>query len=203
MNEIPTKTKWIIAGSAAAAAVLIAVCLIVGRKPDSQAVVLQDGSLLAEVIFTEAQLEEIFEISELSTANYTYNSIVPAYHENGKTIRYYVSYEGTVKAGVDFSGIDIDIDNENKTISLTLPDAQIHEILVNAGTLDYIFTEKKYETETVVQEAYQLSCDDLRHKIENETQFYEMAKENAITAVEALIEPWVEQYDADYTVTVS
>lgn len=163
---------------------------------------IDQGTKEAEVTFTEAQLAEVFKISELSTATYTYNSIASAYDEEAQTVRYHVSYEGTVKVGVDFSDIKMEIDNENKLIKLTLPEAEVLDMSIDAGTMDYIFTSEIYNTETITQEAYNLSCLDLKCKLENEEQLYVTAKENAIATVEALIKPWVEQMDADYTVSI-
>ena len=164
--------------------------------------VLEQETYEAEVTFTESQLQDILETSELSTASYTYNSIVSAYAEDGVTVRYHVSYEGVIKAGVDFSDIIMKIDNESKTISLTLPEVQVMDMYIDAGTLDYIFVSEKYNIATVSQEAYNLSCSDLESKIANEEQLYVTARENAVAAVEALIKPWVEQVDEDYTVSI-
>ena len=97
---------------------------------------IDQGTKEAEVTFTEAQLAEVFKISELSTATYTYNSIASAYDEEAQTVRYHVSYEGTVKVGVDFSDIKMEIDNENKLIKLTLPEAEVLDMSIDAGTMD-------------------------------------------------------------------
>ena len=117
-------------------------------------------------------------------------------------MHYNVAYEGNVKAGIDFQDISIQIDDTNKKIVVTLPDVKIYDTTVNAGTLEYIFTDQKYNTEDVAQEAYKLCCEDLKEKTERETALYTAAKENAKTAVEALIIPWVEQTDSDYIVDV-
>lgn len=187
------------------AALAVAVKLYLDSQKDDKEVIptiLEQTTHPAEVTFTESQLQDILETSELSTATYTYNSIVSALAEDGVTVRYHVSYEGTVKAGVDFAEIDMEIDNENKTILLVLPDAEVLDTSVDAGTLDYIFSDSKFNTETIAQEAYALSCTDLESKIEQEEQLYVIAKENAVAAVEALIKPWVEQIDANYIVSV-
>ncbi|MDY2510464.1 MAG: DUF4230 domain-containing protein [Ruminococcus callidus] len=183
--------------------IMIAITLFFVIKKPSLKQAFADVTHPAEVTFTEAQLKDAFEISELSTATYTYNSIASAYDKDHETVRYHVSYEGTVKVGVDFNDIDVKIDESNKKITLTLPDAEVLELNVNAGTMAYIFTDEKYDTETVAQEAYRLSREDLKNKAEKEQQLYETAKENAIAAVEALVTPWIEQMNADYTVSVN
>ena len=107
-----------------------------------------------------------------------------------------------MKAGINFQNIKTQIDNENKKITVILPDVEIYDTTVDAGTLEYIFTDKKYNTENVAQEAYKLCCNDLAEKAKQEDNLYSAAKSNAKAAVEALIKPWVEQTNSDYTVVV-
>ena len=58
---------------------------------------------------TESSLEDVFEISELQTADYIYNAITKVYDDDGTTLTYYVAYEGTVTAGIDFSNVLIEV----------------------------------------------------------------------------------------------
>lgn len=149
---------------------------------------------------SKASLEKVFEISELSTVDYAYNAIARAYEEDGETPKYYVAYDGTVTAGIDFSKIDIDIDEETKTINLTLPESEILNTTVDFGSMDYIFEKGKDESETVSQEAYELCRADLAERAAKEENLLKLARENAVTAVEALVEPWVQQLDEEYKV---
>lgn len=149
-----------------------------------------------------ASLEEVFDISELSTADYIYNGIAKVYKEDGTTVKYYVAYEGKVKAGIDFDKIVFDIDEEEKVITITIPDIRFTEITVNPGTLEYIFKDKKSETETVHQEAFNICKEDLAERVDKEKELVDSAKKNSIAVVEALIAPWVEQMDNEYKVKI-
>lgn len=151
---------------------------------------------------SKASLEKVFEISELSTADYTYNAIAKAYGEDGTTVRYYVSYEGKIKAGIDFNKIAFDINEDEKIITVTLPDVELQEKTVNPGTLEYIFVDKKSETETVHQEAFQLCESDLEERTAKEEELFTLARENAAAVVEALVTPWVKQIDEEYKVEI-
>lgn len=151
---------------------------------------------------TESSLKKVFEISELQTADYIYNAIAEVYDEDGKTLKYYVAYEGTVTAGIDFSSVGIQIDGESKEITISVPSATIQDTVVNAGTLEYIFEKNKYDNENVYKEAYETCQTDLEKKASSETQLLEMAKDNAKQVIEALVTPWVEQIDSEYTVTI-
>ena len=163
------------------------------------AVIGEEGTVTT---ISKLSLEEVFEISELSTVDYDYNAVARAYEEDGETPKYYVAYDGTVTAGIDFSKIVIDIDEDTKTISLTLPESEIQNTAVDFGSMDYIFENKKYETETVSQEAYEVCRADLAERAKKEKDLLALAKENAVTAVEALVNPWVQQLDEEYKVTI-
>ena len=151
---------------------------------------------------SEASLEKVFEISELSTADYAYNAIASAYENDGKTAKYYVAYDGTVTAGIDFSKIIIAIDDDSKKITLTIPNCEIQDTTVDFGSMKYIFENDKYDTETVSQEAYELCKADLVQRVEKEEDLLVLAKENATAAVEALVNPWVKQIDSEYVVDI-
>lgn len=115
-------------------------------KNTKDAIIGEEGTVTT---ISKASLEKVFEISELSTVDYSYNAVARAYEEDGATPKYYVAYEGTVTAGIDFSKIVIDIDEDTKIITITLPESEIQNTTVDFGSMDYIFENKKYETETV------------------------------------------------------
>lgn len=150
---------------------------------------------------TTSSLEKILEISELSTVEYTYNAVTKHCLEDG-TIVYYVAYDGQVKAGIDFEKIEISVDEAAKKITVILPEVRIQGCRVDVGTLDFIFMKKEYNIASVSADAYKLCQADLEKKAAAEPKLLELARENAIQAVEALIEPWVQQVDAGYTLEV-
>lgn len=168
-------------------------------KNTKDAIIGEEGTVTT---ISKASLEKVFEISELSTVDYSYNAVARAYEEDGVTPKYYVAYEGTVTAGIDFSKIVIDIDEDTKIITITLPESEIQNTTVDFGSMDYIFENKKYETETVSQEAYELCKTDLVRRAAKENDLMTLAKENAVTAVEALVDPWVQQIDGEYKVNI-
>lgn len=168
-------------------------------KNTKDAIIGEEGTVTT---ISKASLEKVFEISELSTVDYSYNAVARAYEEDGATPKYYVAYEGTVTAGIDFSKIVIDIDEDTKIITITLPESEIQNTTVDFGSMDYIFENKKYETETVSQEAYELCKTDFARRAAKENDLMTLAKENAVTAVEALVDPWVQQIDGEYKVNI-
>ena len=154
------------------------------------------------VTTAQASLKQALAISELSTLDYTYNAIVEVCEEDGETPKYYVAYQGAVTAGVDFSKLDMDADEAEKHIRITLPQAEVQSVRVDMGSMEFIFHKARYETETISQEAYQACLADLKREAAQQGQLLVTARENAVAAVEALLSPWVKQYDGQYTVTI-
>jgi hypothetical protein len=151
---------------------------------------------------TESEILGVFQISELQTSDYIYNGIKAVYDDSGRNIKYYVAYEGKITAGIDFNDIKIEINNDTKEINITVPNAKIQNYDVDAGNLEYIFTDDKYNDDNILQEAYDKCLMDLKSKANSEDKIIEQAKANAINVVEALVSPWVEQVDSEYKVTV-
>lgn len=187
-------------------AVIIIIIIFTGRNREGiidkakNAIIGEDGRVTT---ISRASLDKVFEISELSTADYTYNAIATAYENDNKTVKYYVAYEGRVKAGIDFGKIEIEISEEEKLITITLPEIEFQEKTVDPATLQYIFKDKKNETETVYQEAFVLCERDLDKKTEQEEELLTLARENAVAVVEALVTPWVQQINNEYIVEIS
>jgi hypothetical protein len=149
---------------------------------------------------TESNIEDVLEISELQTADYIYNAVAKVYDDDN--IIYYIAYEGTVTAGIDFDDIEIELNNETKEITLSVPQSTIQDCIVDIGSLEYIFVDEKYNNENELKNAYAYCEEDLKTRVENERELLENATENARQVVEALVSPWVNQIDADYKITV-
>lgn len=151
---------------------------------------------------SKSSLQKVIEINELSTVDYTYNATATKYDEDNDAM-YYVAYEGTVTAGIDFNEIGIDVLKDEKKVIITIPAVEIHSTKVDMGTMEYIFTKNRYETEDISQEAYKLCKDDLKERIEKENVLHDTARENAISSVEALFKPWIDAIDSTYTVEIN
>lgn len=154
-------------------------------------------------VITVSTLEKIINVSELSTFTAVYNGIAKVMNEkDSEQIDYYVSYEARVNAGIDFSKIKIEVDNEKKTIIVELPEVSITKINVDISTLDFIFYNKKADTSTVTQTAYRACEADVQEESAKQTAILELAQQNAVNIVTALVNPFIAQIDAEYTLTV-
>lgn len=177
---------------------IIVIVLIVVTSPSFES---KNPFFITNTI-SQSSIEKILDISELSTLEYTYNAVAAGYDEDGKTLLYHVAYEGTVSAGIDFDKLKVKVNPDKKEIRITVPEAKILDCSVNEGSLKYIFEKDEYNTATISADAYKVSKEDLKKKANEETRITELAKENAISAISGLIEPWVDQVDDEYTVII-
>jgi len=137
----------------------------------------------------------------MKTVEYDYNAIAQV-NKDKKTVKYYVSYKGTVNAGIDFSKIDVSINGNKKIITLELPPVEIQSIEVAMEEMKFIFTKDKYETEKVTQEAYKACCSDLEKRISEENILFDVARDNAVSSIKALFKPLIDASNEDYTIEI-
>ena len=144
-------------------------------------------------IVTESQLEEIINVSELSTFTAVYNGVAQVMNqEKPEETDYYVSYEARVDVGIDFSQIGIDKDDEEKVIRLTVPEVDITDVVVDIASLDYIFLNDKANAVAVSQEAYKACEEDVKNESAGQKDIFELAEQNAENIITALVRPIVE-----------
>lgn len=154
-------------------------------------------------IISEPMITEILDVSELSTLDSTYNAVTDVYTEGeNPTIKYHVAYDATVKIGIDFEKIDCSVNEEEKKIIITLPDTDIQDVEVDIASLDYIYEDEKYNEEKVTLKAYDVCIEDVKKKTASEEKLFDMARENAKSAIEALLKPWVEEIDKEYKIVI-
>ena len=154
-------------------------------------------------VITESTLQEIINVSELSTYTAVYNGIAQVPNpDKPEKIDYYVSYEAKVYAGIDFKDVVIEVDEETKEIRVSVPDVRINKVDVDISSMEFIFNNDKANTSTVSQQAYKACEEDAKQESEKQQAIYELAKQNACNVLRALIQPIVEQADAEFTLTV-
>ena len=157
----------------------------------------------APEIITKSTLEKIVHISDLSTFESVYNGIAKVMNEKKPDkVDYYVSYEAKVKAGFDVERVELEVDDAKKVISVTIPEIKITGIDVDIASLDYIFMNDKANESTVSEQAYKKCIEDVENESSSENAIYTLAGQNAIDVITALINPFIEQLDDDYELTV-
>lgn len=173
--------------------ILAAVAIVVSRNAKKEE---------PEIISLTA-LEKMVDVSDMSTFEAIYNGIAEVENEADPTqIDYYVSYEAKVKAGFDFEKLDMQVDHDRKVITVKIPEIKITDVNVDIGSLDYIFENKKANTETVSEQAYKECIEDVTRESAEEKAIYELAKQNAKNTMEAIIQPFMEQLDEEYQLQI-
>lgn len=190
----------------AVAVVVCVLCFTFGRgKSEEEA---PASSVVAEPerperVITSAALKKMVETSNLSTYEMEYEGVAKRVNaKKAEKIDYYVSYTATVKTGIDFSEIRFSVDNASKQVDVQLPDVKITYQSVDKASLDFLFNDKKWDKDGVHDEGYELCQQDLDEEVRNNKTLYEVAAQNAKTAVEALVTPFVTSMDEEYTVNV-
>ncbi|MBB5185344.1 hypothetical protein HNQ43_001398 [Faecalicoccus acidiformans] len=154
-------------------------------------------------VITKSTLKEMINISDLSTYEAIYNGIATVKNtENKDRIDYYVSYEATVKAGINFEELEIQVDQDKKIVTVTIPEIKITKTNVDISSLEYIFINNDANTETVSSEAYKRCVEDVENEVKSTDAIYNLAKQNATNSVEALISPFLEQADNEYKLKI-
>lgn len=173
--------------------ILAAVAIVVTRNAKKEE---------PEIISLTA-LEKMVDVSDISTFEAIYNGIAEVENEaDPDQIDYYVSYEAKVKAGFDFEKLDMQVDHDRKVITVKIPEIRITDVNVDIGSLDYIFENKKANTETVSEKAYKKCIEDVTKESAEEKAIYELAKQNAKNTMEAIIQPFMEQLDEEYRLQI-
>lgn len=154
-------------------------------------------------IISKATLEKVINVSDLSTFEAIYNGVAAVENEEKpENIDYYVSYEAKVKAGIDFALVEVEVNEAEKIITVTLPEVKITDVDVDIASLDYIFMNNKANTQTVSAQAYKKCIKDVTKESNSTDEIYESARQNARNIVEALISPFVEQLDSEYKLEI-
>ncbi len=154
-------------------------------------------------IVTVSFLNKIINISDLNTYQAVYNGVAEVMNEeNESEIDFYVSYEAKVNAGFDFEKVGIVNDIEAKRMIITMPGIVIGDIHVDIGSLDYIYLNKVSDDDMITKLAYKACLEDVERESKNEEQILELAEQNAVNIVEALISPFVQQYDPEYEIVI-
>ena len=162
----------------------------------------QNDKKQAEIV-TVSTLQEIINVSELSTFTAVYNGIAQVMNaDDPELVDYYVSYEAKVNAGIDFEDIYIDVDEDTFTVHITVPPVTLTDVNVDISSLDFIFYNEKANTSTVTEEAFKACEDDVEKESQEQEAIYELAEQNAKNVLTALVRPIIDQSETEYSLVV-
>ena len=115
--------------------------------------------------------------------------------------KYIYSYDVTIKAGIDFGGIDRDLEEEQKTIRVTMPETRVLSSEINLDSFK-VYHESESIFHHITLEENNAALQELQHNAE-ETAIANGLLENARSNAETILKGFfAKAYDLDkYTLT--
>lgn len=154
-------------------------------------------------IITSSKLEKVLQISDLSTYKVTFNGVSTLVGDDGEQIGN-VAYNAQVSVGMNMEDISVsveDVDDNNKNIVVTLPEIQIVDTDVDPGSLDYMFSKKKYDSDNISISALPQCRQDAEDECNSNEMLFELARENAVNTIKALVDPLLDGMEG-YTLVI-
>lgn len=155
-------------------------------------------------VTTEDIQEQIVQVSELATEQLEYSGMVHYSEGNIKFLTekaFTMTYNATVKAGVDLSEADIKV--EDKTITVTLPKAKMMSIEIDPNSLQFQDEERavlNWSSHDDTSTALQIAEDNAKDKVDQDGLIAK-AQESSHQLIENLLKPFTIE-GLGYTVNV-
>ena len=130
-------------------------------------------------------------ISELSTVECVRNGIAEI--EKGKA-ELHIRYEAKIKLGADFQKLDIQIDDEEKTVQFVVPEVSVLDIIIDPASLSFIPSNP---TDIEVDEILTTCKEDAARELEEDYTLKEIGQNNFMSIIEGFLRPLVKE--SEYT----
>lgn len=163
-------------------------------------------------ISAKSSLTKINEQTNLETVEYSYTSVAKKCIKKdckGNKLsdhEYFVKYDGVVVAKIDFNKIKIEVDKNEKKVTVIIPEPKIDDkdyaIKDDKDALKFMFKSQKYNDADKLPEIRQACIEDMKNKVEKEPLILETAKKNAIEVINAFMEPWINVEYSEYKLEV-
>lgn len=140
-------------------------------------------------ITLSSALFDALDIDELSGSSFIYNGIAEIPNpKNPEKVLYNACYNATVKAGIQMRDIDIQTDDAQKIVTITLPEVFIQSVAVNPSKFDFLPDDAKINLKTVLS-----ACkEDANREASESSELIDAARENLSSMVEALAMPIID-----------
>lgn len=150
----------------------------------------------AEYYFTRTETVEDSKKLDLTSIGINFIADIPL---TSNTFTY--SYDGNIKAGIDFNEIEVNVDKEAKTITIMLPKSRIMSSAVDPDS--YKFYEIRNNIlNPISPEDYAVSFADLIHK-EEERAIKEGLLDKADANAQKILKNFISSYNSDrYQISV-
>lgn len=144
------------------------------------------------------------EASELTTAKLTYTGVADYTDEGIPVISqgdFTMVYNANVRAGIDIKKVKTNINNQTRTVKITIPDAEILDVKVDPKSIRYydeafaLFNTDEKEDANRAQTMAEK--DAIEHVAE--CGILELADQQAETLIKGILEGCVNNYDIKFT----
>jgi len=150
------------------------------------------GELItAEYYFSSSETVQDVKVLDLSSLGIDFKTNIPL---TSNSFTY--SYDGEIMAGIDFKGIEVNVDKENNVIKIKLPEAKIISSSVDPDSYQF-YEIKNNILNPISPENYAVSFADLIHSEEEKAidkGLLNKATNNAKTIVSNFVKSYVEGY---------
>ena len=150
------------------------------------------GELItAEYYFSSSETVQDVKVLDLSSLGIDFKTNIPL---TSNSFTY--SYDGEIMAGIDFKGIEVNVDKENNVIKIKLPEAKIISSSVDPDSYQF-YEIKNNILNPISPENYAVSFADLIHSEEEKAidkGLLNKATNNAETIVSNFVKSYVEGY---------
>ncbi len=131
-------------------------------------------------------LTEATDLAELSTGEFRYRGIADIYtNENRNQIRCRVCYNATVKAGIDMKKLQKDVDEKNKTVTVTLPDIDLKVTIVDEQSMSLLPSDADVGIDSMLR----YSKEDAEREARKSEELMNTAQDNLRATIEGLLYP--------------
>jgi hypothetical protein len=156
----------------------------------------------------KSTLEKVVEKSDLETVNITYNVIAKKCKDDNNCnkssndineFEYVVSCKGQLTAGIDFSKIDIEVDDKNKKVIVFMPEATLTD---EPNIISVKFLNGQDIDASELPNARRLCQETAKEKSDKDKKLIPAAKEQSRVVLEQFYKQWIKAYDSSYDVEV-
>ncbi|NMM94263.1 DUF4230 domain-containing protein [Bifidobacterium oedipodis] len=147
----------------------------------------------------------ITQSSELTSAKFSYTGMTE-YTDSGVAVlnksNFIMVYEATARAGIDVEKVEVKVNDAAKTVSLTIPKAEIQDVNVDTTTIKYFdegFAIANFNQKQDNNKAIAMAKEDAKEEITT-SGVLEMADQQSEALIKGILQPAIPD---DYTFKVT
>lgn len=133
-------------------------------------------------------LMKTLDVDELSTSELIYNGVLEVNHKDSDNVHYRIRYDSKIKVGIKMSDIKFDVNPDDKTIAVLLPDVEILEVIIDPDSIKFLPDHFRTDMKTAVIDAK----NDALMRSKETPALIKTAEENLKSIVTALTLPIIQ-----------